>query len=439
MLLFSLLFYAWGEPAGVFILLLNVFAGWVGGRWIERAGQIFAGKTLLFLSISFQVLFLVYYKYLGFIIETLQSATSIPLSYTPPALPIGISFFTFHVISYLVDVYRKEAPALSSYSKLLLYIALFPQLVAGPIIRYADVQEQLSKRRITLDGFSQGVVRFVTGLGKKVIIANSLAENTQFFMDGPVEELTVAGAWLGIFAFALQIYFDFSGYSDMAIGLGKMFGFHFKENFNYPYISNSVAEFWRRWNISVGRFFRDYVYIPLGGNRKRVLFNMFVVWFLTGLWHGASWNFVVWGLYFGLMIVLERSFLQKLFSSLPIFASRLYFTVVILVGWVIFYFDSLGLGLRYLSAMFGVAHIPAADAALFIYLQNHIILLLLAAISATPVPVRLHHLLAERMKPRIARSLYNDVLLPITSLVVLVISALLLVGKTYTPFFYFRF
>lgn len=439
LLLFSLLFYAWGEPVAVFILLVNVFAGWIGGRWIERVGPTPAGRMLLLVSVAFQVLFLVYYKYLGFIAETIQLVTSIPLSYTPPPLPIGISFFTFHVISYLVDVYRREAPALSSYSGLLLYIALFPQLVAGPIIRYADVQAQLKERQITAAGFSQGVVRFVTGLGKKVIIANSLSEIAPLLLDSPVEQLTVAGAWLGIFAFALQIYFDFSGYSDMAIGLGKMFGFTFKENFDYPYISTGAAEFWRRWNISVGRFFRDYVYIPMGGNRKRAVFNMFVVWFLTGLWHGASWNFVVWGLYFGLIIALEKSFLQRFLSVLPAFVSRMYFAVIVLVGWVFFYFESLGDGAQYLQVMFGLAGVPAADTAFSIHLQNHIVLLALAAMAATPIPVRLHHLLADRLRPRFARAFYNEIVLPVTSLAMLVVSALLLVGKTYAPFFYFRF
>ncbi|GAA4876811.1 MBOAT family protein [Paenibacillus vulneris] len=439
LLFFSLFFYAWGELTGVFILLFNVLIGWISGRCIERAGQTKTGKTLLFLSIAFQVLFLVYYKYLGFLLEAFQSVTSVSLAYTPPALPIGISFFTFHVISYLVDVYRREAPALTSYSSLLLYIALFPQLVAGPIIRYADVQTQLKERRITLDGFSQGVVRFITGLGKKVIFANSLAGLTPFFLDSPSDQLTVAGAWLGILAFALQIYFDFSGYSDMAIGLGKMFGFSFKENFDYPYISTGAAEFWRRWNISVGRFFRDYVYIPLGGNRKRALMNMFIVWFLTGLWHGASWNYVVWGLFFGAMITLEKSFLQQLLSRLPRFISHLYFTVVVLVGWVFFYFESLRDGARYLRTMFGLGHVPAVDEAFFIHLQNHIILLVLGLIISTPVPARLHQAMSHRMKPRMAHAVYNQLLVPITSLVILAVSVLLLVGKTYTPFFYFRF
>jgi alginate O-acetyltransferase complex protein AlgI len=261
------------------------------------------------------------------------------------------------MISYLVDVYRGEASALSSYSKLLLYISLFPQLVAGPIIRYADVHKQLTDRSVTVNGFNQGITRFAIGLGKKVVIANGLSEITPSFLDGNLNELSVLGAWYGIILFALQIYFDFSGYSDMAIGLGKMFGFSFKENFDYPYISQSATEFWRRWNISVGRFFRDYVYIPLGGNRRRPLFNLFAVWFLTGLWHGASWNYVCWGIYFGCLIALEKTFLLRVFSSIPAVFSHVYFLAAVLVGWVLFYYESLNRGMIYLETMFGLTSV----------------------------------------------------------------------------------
>ncbi|WP_306665878.1 MBOAT family O-acyltransferase [Paenibacillus oleatilyticus] len=291
LLAFSLLFYAWGEPLWIGVLLLNVAVGWAGGLLIERGRRM--AKTALIAALIFQVGVLVYFKYTGLLVQTLQPVLPFPVPFRDPGLPIGISFFTFHLISYLVDVYRGDAPALRSYSKLLLYISLFPQLVAGPIIRYADVQEQLSRRRITLEGFSTGIARFVVGLGKKVVLANTLADISTVFLDGDLGKLSLLGAWLGIVLFALQIYFDFSGYSDMAIGLGRMFGFHFKENFNYPYVSRSASEFWRRWNISVGRFFRDYVYIPLGGNRRNPAFNLFAVWFLTGLWHGASWNYVL--------------------------------------------------------------------------------------------------------------------------------------------------
>ncbi|WP_248928456.1 MBOAT family O-acyltransferase [Paenibacillus hamazuiensis] len=439
LLLFSLFFYAWGEPVGVIILLLDVLIGWAGGMLIERSRGSFGAKAVLAASIAFQVGFLVYYKYLGFLLETVRTLTGLAVPFHAPPLPVGISFFTFHLISYLIDVYRQDAPALRSYSRLLLYISLFPQLVAGPIIRYADVQRQLTHRRVTLPEFSQGVARFVIGLGKKVIFANALSDISPFFLDAGPGSLSVLGAWLGILLFALHIYFDFSGYSDMAIGLGRMFGFTFKENFDYPYISISAGEFWRRWNISVGRFFRDYVYIPLGGNRRRAIFNLFAVWFLTGLWHGASWNFAAWGLYFGVLIALEKSFLLRVLSALPPFVSRLYFAVLILVGWVLFYFDSLARGFGYLRVMFGASPAPLANTELLIHWQNHAVLLALALVAATPIPVRLHRFLLERLKPAPIRSAYANALLPAASLAVLAVSALLLVGKTYTPFFYFRF
>ena len=437
LLVFSLLFYTWGEPIGVVILLLGVLVGWVGGSLMSRIPR--AAKAVLIVSVGFQVLLLITFKYVGFLLESFKAVTSIDIPDYDPSLPIGISFFTFHLISYLVDVYRKEAKPISSYSKLLLYISLFPQLVAGPIVRYADIQTQLNKRRITIEGFSSGVVRFVIGLGKKVIFANALSELTPVLLDGNLRDLSVLGAWFGIMLFALQIYFDFSGYSDMAIGLGRMFGFTFKENFDYPYISRSATEFWRRWNISVGRFFRDYVYIPLGGNRRRALFNLFAVWFLTGLWHGASWNFVIWGLYFGILITLEKSFLHRVLASIPAAFSYLYFMTAVLVGWVFFYFESLPRAFAFLRTMFGLESVPFTSGEMLIHLENHLLLLVFAVIAATPLPVRIHRLLSERMKPRFARLVYVNAILPAACLSVLGGSALLLVGKTYAPFFYFRF
>jgi alginate O-acetyltransferase complex protein AlgI len=439
LLIFSLLFYAWGEPLWIGILLLNVLVGWVGGRWIEHFHNQPKGKIIFILSVGFQVLFLVYFKYIDFFFKTISTLTSLDFTFYRPALPIGISFFTFHMISYLVDVYRREAPALSSYSKLLLYISLFPQLVAGPIIRYADVQNQLTARHITVEGFTQGITRFAIGLGKKVVFANTLSEITPSFLDGNLNQSSVLGAWYGIFLFALQIYFDFSGYSDMAIGLGKMFGFRFKENFDYPYISQSATEFWRRWNISVGRFFRDYVYFPLGGNRRRPLFNLLAVWFLTGLWHGASWNYVCWGLYFGCLIAVEKIFLLRMFSKLPAFFSHIYFMGAVLVGWVFFYYESLHRGMMYLQTMFGLAPVKITSSELSLHLQNHIFLIGLAVIAATPLPAYLHHRLASQLKPRIARTLYLDAIVPMACFGILTVSVLLLVGKTYMPFFYFKF
>ncbi|MFM1654190.1 MBOAT family O-acyltransferase [Brevibacillus sp. B_LB10_24] len=439
LLVFSVLFYAWGEPLWVLILLLSVFVGWIGGRQIEKHRGRPGAAAAMALSVAFQILLLFHFKYTGFLLETVRSLTSIDIPFWDPGLPLGISFFTFQVISYLVDVYRREAPALSSYTKLLLYISLFPQLVAGPIVRYADIQQQLTDRRVTMEGFSLGIVRFAVGLGKKVVLANSLSEGSSLFLDGSLHDLSLLGAWLGIVLFALQIYFDFSGYSDMAIGLGYMFGFSFRENFDYPYLSRSATEFWRRWNISVGQFFRDYVYIPLGGNRSRPLLNLFIVWFLTGLWHGASWNYVLWGLYYGLFIAIEKKFLLRALSRLPGAVSHVYFTGIVLVGWVLFYFESWDRGAAYLKTMFGLATVPLVNTELLINLQNQAFLLAVAVLAATPLTRRLHRAMSGSLRLPLAGSLYANVLLPSLCLGVLAVSTLLLVGKTYTPFFYFRF
>jgi alginate O-acetyltransferase complex protein AlgI len=439
LLIFSLVFYAWGEPLWILILLINVGLGWMGGIGIAHFRGRPAAKTLLALAVSSQLVLLVYFKYIGLLITSFAALLQLTISFREPGLPIGISFFTFHLISYLVDVYRGDGPALRSYTRLLLYIAMFPQLVAGPIIRYADVQDQLKERRILPADFSYGIGRFAVGLGKKVILANALGELSPLFLDGDLSRASVLGAWLGITLFALHIYFDFSGYSDMAIGLGRMFGFTFRENFDYPYLSRSATEFWRRWNISVGRFFRDYVYIPLGGNKKRIWFNLFVVWSLTGLWHGANWNYVVWGLYFGLLIALERLGLGKALTALPSMISHVYLIIAVLVGWVFFYFTSMSRGLSFLRLMCGYGDHPLTDAELFIVATNHLWLFVIALLAATPYPARFHRLLAERMRPSGVRAVYAHAVLPVMTLALMLLSAVLLVGKTYTPFFYFRF
>ncbi len=442
LLLFSLVFYAWGEPLWIIVLLLNVLLGWCGGLLLDKqgGGHSTKRKAILATSILFQVALLFHFKYMPFLLESLAALTSVRIPYEDPGLPIGISFFTFHLISYLVDVYRGEAPALRSYAKLLLYIAMFPQLVAGPIIRYADVQQQLSRRTVTLEEFSYGISRFAVGLGKKVILANALGELSPLFLDGNLQQLSLAGAWFGIVLFALHIYFDFSGYSDMAIGLGRMFGFKFKENFDYPYISRSATEFWRRWNISVGRFFRDYVYIPMGGNRRRPWLNLFVVWFATGLWHGASWNFVLWGLYFGALIALEKSILLRFLTAMPRWISHLYFIAIVLIGWVFFYFESMTRGVYYLRVMFGLTAAPWIDEELLIHVHNNAVLLILALIGSTPLPAVLHDTLTSGDRPPpLVQDVYRHALVPAVCFTLLALSALLLVGRSYVPFFYFRF
>ena len=295
---FSLIFYAWGEPVYVFLMLFCVLVNYLAGLMIDRSDR--HRKLALVIGLIVNIAILGTFKYLGFLAQCLCDV-GVPVSVPTIALPIGISFYTFQSISYLVDVYRKESPVQRRFPDLLLYISMFPQLIAGPIVRYGTIAEEIHERQVRAEDFADGIYRFLIGLGKKVILANQLSEISDQFLVNGLNSLTTAGAWIGIVAFTLQIYFDFSGYSDMAIGLGRCLGFHFKENFRHPYCCNSITDFWRRWHISLGSFFRDYVYIPLGGNRQHQAVNILVVWFLTGMWHGASWNFIIWGVYFGLI------------------------------------------------------------------------------------------------------------------------------------------
>lgn len=336
LVLFSLIFYAWGEPVYVFLMLGCVLWNYLGGLALTRFEQ-YRGFAL-FLGVVGNLVILGTFKYAGLIADTLTS-WGIPVANPHIALPIGVSFYTFQSMSYLIDVYRRESPVQKSFGNLLLYVSMFPQLVAGPIVRYSTVAAQIQDRRVTAQDFAEGVYRFLIGLGKKVILANQFSEIVTQFLGGNLQHLTTSGAWLGILAFTFQIYFDFSGYSDMAIGMGRCLGFHFNENFAHPYISRSITEFWRRWHISLGSFFRDYVYIPLGGNRRHQAFNILAVWFLTGLWHGASWNFVLWGMYFGFIVMLEKYTLLRFIHRVPRVLLHLYSLLLIVVGWGIFYFD----------------------------------------------------------------------------------------------------
>ena len=319
LLVMSLLFYAWGEPKWIILMIVTTLIDYGAGLLVDQyRGQKLA-KWALAGSVVITLSFLAVFKYLGFFNQNLNQIFGAELPTQIFNLPIGISFYTFQAITYVVDVYRGKAQVQRSYANLLLYVALFPQLIAGPIVRYTDIAAQLENREMTLPGFSKGITRFVTGLGKKVLLANIAGQVATSLIGGDLSKASVLGAWLGIFAYTFQIYFDFSGYSDMAIGLGHMFGFTYVENFNYPYISKSITEFWRRWHISLSTFFRDYVYIPLGGNRRHQLRNMFIVWALTGLWHGASWNFVLWGLYYFVFLAIEKLFLGKFLEKLPVF------------------------------------------------------------------------------------------------------------------------
>lgn len=434
---FSYVFYAWGEPVWVVLLLLASLLGYVFALGIERYRGTGMAKTLYIAAVVINIALLGFFKYAGFLVENLNALMPLNLPVPDVKLPIGISFFTFELICYLTDVHQGKIEAPRSPRKVLLYVSFFPHLVAGPIIRYTDIERQIESPRVTLSGFSQGVTRFVLGLGKKVLLANLLGESVQQLLNPGAESASVLGIWFGISLFAMQIYFDFSGYSDMAIGLGKMLGFELRENFNYPYISKSMGEFWRRWNMSLGGFFRDYVYIPLGGNQRRYLRNLFAVWFLTGIWHGASWNFVVWGLYCGALIYIERQFLGQWLGKLPVIVSHAYAVLAILIGWVWFYFLDLSEAIRALKTMFGGHPADFANLELMVIFQDHLLLYTAAVLLSTPLVKHLLRLAAEKL-PRFGSGLAFFGTLALNA-AILVAATMLLVGSSYNPFLYYRF
>ncbi len=452
LIVFSLMFYAWGEPIWIVLLILSSAIDWANSIFIEKHRGTKWAKAGVVFTVTFNLALMATFKYDVFIVDQVNSLIgpngSLSLlnrDFTAPvfALPIGISFYTFHTISYVVDVYRGDIKAQRNFPNFLMYVSLFSSLVAGPIIRYAHVQHEIDKRNENIRDFSLGISRFCIGLFKKVIIANIAAELVKKYMgDGqnPLTMEALAGissweAWLGLFMFAIQIYFDFSAYSDMAIGLGRMFGFHFRENFNYPYISRSISEFWRRWHISLGSIFRDYVYIPLGGNKKRVYFNLFVVWFLTGMWHGASWNFIFWGLYFFIFIALEKMFLQKILDKIPAFFSHLYALVIIIPGWVIFYFTDTAMLAAYVKKLFSFSAGPQGNMDLVNTITTHLYWLIIVIILCMPV---YHKVMAwvERKKSRVT---VFDTLTIGFNLILIFLCVAQLVGKSYNPFIYFRF
>lgn len=353
LVIFSLVFYAWGEPVYVFLMLACVFINYLSGLVINscEGGMRRAALTV---GLICNIAILGTFKYLGFFAATLGDM-GIAVSVPAISLPIGISFYTFQSISYLIDVYRKESPVQRRFTGLLLYISMFPQLIAGPIVRYGTVADEIHNRRVSADDFADGAYRFLIGLGKKVIIANQLSEIADQFLVNGLGHLSTTGAWIGITAFTLQIYFDFSGYSDMAIGMGRCLGFHFNENFNHPYCCKSITDFWRRWHMSLGSFFRDYVYIPMGGNRRHQTVNILAVWFLTGMWHGASWNFIIWGMFFGVILMIEKKTILRVKDKIPSPLLHLYSLVLIVTGWGIFYFDDFGKMTTFFNAYIGKA------------------------------------------------------------------------------------
>lgn len=436
----SLAFYAWGEPIWITVLILNAFFNYFIGVSIEKRRDKCKRKGILVLAIIANVFVLGFFKYFAFFTENLNTLLDINLPIINIGLPIGISFYTFKSISYIVDVYRGEVAAQKSPFKFLLYVSLFHHLVAGPIVRYKDVEQDINKRALSFESFNNGVSCFIIGLGKKVIIANQANEFSKAFLNMDYSRLPVLGAWAGILLFAIEIYFDFSGYSDMAIGLGKMYGFNYKENFNYPYIAKSATEFWRRWHISLTSFFKDYVYIPLGGNRKFHVRNILVVWLLTGLWHGASWNFVVWGVYFFILLVIEKFVLLKIEKKIPKIIWQLYFVVVILVGWVFFYHTSISKAFQFVSIMFGINASSWSSPEVRIFLNSYMIFIVIALIGCTPVIKTIFGRIKGSMQKKQIGGYSVDQLIKSTvNIAILIVSIIMLVGQSYNPFLYFKF
>ena len=434
LLLASLVFYGWGEPKYVLLMVLSILSGYVFGLLVERYRNKRSGRTLCVISVGISLSFLLCFKYLDFFLENLNRAAGLEISLLGLALPIGISFYTFQIISYTVDVYRGER-AQRNLIHLAAYVVMFPQLIAGPIVRYSNIAGQLTVREHSFSGAASGIRRFVIGLGKKILIANQLGELCAGFRAS--EEKSVLFYWLYAVAFSLHIYFDFSGYSDMAIGLGRVFGFRFPENFHYPYISASITEFWRRWHISLGSWFRDYVYIPLGGNRKgqkRQLLNILIVWMLTGFWHGAAWNFILWGLYFAFFLTIEKLWLLKLLKG-SLFWPHVYTLFLVMISFVIFNGESMGQVLSDLAGLVGTGGIPLVSAEAVYYLRSFGIVLLTAVAGATPV---FRSFMLKISKDPIGGKVLNLAEPFALAGVMLVITAYLVDGS-FNPFLYFRF
>lgn len=430
----SLIFYGWGEPVYVVLMLVSVLVGFFCGLLIERFGGR-AAKGFLGIGITVVLGFLVYFKYADFFIENFNAVTGISVPMLRLALPIGISFYTFQIISYMADVYRGTVKAQRNFINLAAYITMFPQLIAGPIVRYSDIAEQLENRKHTFENVSCGIRRFVIGLGKKILIANLLGEMCDAFRAST--DQSVLFFWMYAVSVALYIYFDFSGYSDMAIGLGRIFGFKFSENFNYPFISRSITEFWRRWHMSLGTWFRDYVYVPLGGNRvnkKRWLFNIFVVWALTGFWHGAAWNFALWGILFAVMLIAEKLIISKWLADKKVL-SHIYVFFVVVISFVIFNATDLSQAFTDLVCMFGGGGLPLISAETMYYLGSYGVVFIIAIIGATPLPKKV----VGVVRSNEAAARVMNIAEPIFLVALLLVMTAYLVDGSFNPFLYFRF
>ena len=438
----SLVFYAWGEPVYILLMLFSTVFNYAVGLGLDKTQKNDNkknAKLLVALAVVVNLAILGYFKYADFLIGNVNAVFKTKISMTKLALPIGISFYTFQTMSYVIDVYRGDSKVQKNIIAFGTYVALFPQLIAGPIVRYNTIASQLDSRKESFQDFSYGVQRFVTGLGKKVLIANNIGALYDLIVAGSLGETPALTAWLGAFAYTFQIYFDFSGYSDMAIGLGSMFGFKFLENFDYPYESRSITEFWRRWHISLGTWFREYVYIPLGGNRcslAKQIRNLAVVWVLTGVWHGAAWNFILWGTYFGVLLCLEKFIYGKKLKSLPSICQRIYTIFLVVLSWVVFAANDLGAAVKYIGAMFGMYKNGFADTETLYLINSFGLLLIIAVFACTHLPSKIAGKIMARLEGNeITYTIVKNVFL----IAVLILVIAYLVNATYNPFLYFRF
>ena len=437
-LIASLIFYAWGEPIYIVLMVFSILFNYLSGLEIDdckERGDVLKGKIAFWMAVGVNLGILGFFKYAGFVVENLNRILPFDISMPALALPIGISFYTFQTLSYIIDVYKGNVKVQKNVINFGTYISMFPQLIAGPIVRYADVEGQLVERKVTLTKFGEGTAWFLRGLAKKVLLANNIGmlfDAVQAMGAGNISMLT---AWLGCAAYTFQIYFDFSGYSDMAIGLGKMFGFTFMKNFDYPYTSFSITEFWRRWHISLGTWFREYVYIPLGGNRvsiKRNILNICIVWMLTGLWHGAAWNFIFWGVYYGALLLLEKFVLKDVLAKTPGTVKHIYTMILVMIGWVFFFSPTLGSAFQYVGAMFGIGATGIIDRTAVYYLSNYFILFLLMILCSVPYTYK-------RFRRLAVRGNVGRVVMLAVYVVLFILSTAYLVNATYNPFLYFRF
>ena len=435
LLIASLVFYAWGEPVYIILMMISICFNFFVGKDMDQAKRMNSKKkvrTLFISAIIFNIGVLGFFKYSNFLIENIAGITGLGIRSLNLPLPVGISFYTFQILSYIIDLYNGNIRAQRRFLSFALYVSLFPQLIAGPIVKYKDISDQLMYRKEDLTSFSKGLNRFVFGLSKKLILANTLGSVYAFVQEAGTENISSLTAWVGIICYTLQIYFDFSGYSDMAIGLGGMFGFKFCENFNYPYIAMSITDFWRRWHMSLSSWFRDYVYIPLGGNRckvPRVILNLLIVWMLTGFWHGASWNFLLWGIFYGILLILEKYILSGVIDKIPKALRWLVTMICVMVGWVLFSAPTLGDAFNYIGAMFGYAVSFVDSFGAFILFTN-LALIVIAAICATPIYSALSVKLGEKR--------FSKMMMVVTP-VLFLLCVIFMISETYNPFLYFRF